>query len=322
MIFADPLTFPSGMKALSDYIHSKGLYFGIYSCAGVLTCALRPGSLGHEKMDAMSYSSWNVDYLKYDNCYAPVSLMPQQRYAAMRDALNATGRPILYSMCEWGVASVWEWGQPIGNCWRTTNDISDDWNSFIRVLDNNIGLSPYAGPGGFNDPDMLEVGNGGMTTDEYRAHFFLWAILKSPLLIGCDLTAMSPPTLATLSAVEVIAVNQDSIGIQADLVYQLGPMQIWAGPLSDGSRAVVVFNRHVHSDPYPANLTLEFNMLGFTEDTQATVRDLFARKDLGVFLGEMKVSLMAHTAMIYKITPTEMKKEYFKWRPWHKRNTF
>jgi len=314
-VFEDPKTFPSGMAALSSYIHKKGLKFGIYSCAGTYTCAGRPGSLGYEKIDAQTYAEWGVDYLKYDNCYAPTNLLPQTRYATMRDALNATKRPILFSMCEWGVQSPWNWANAVGNSWRTTNDISDDWNSFIRVLDNNIGLSPYAGPGGWNDPDMLEVGNGGMTESEDRAHFFLWSLLKSPLLIGCDLTKMSSATVSTLGAVEVIAVNQDSLGAQGDLVYQLGPMQIWAGPLADGSRAVVVFNRHTPADPYNSNITVFFNTIGYLPSTTAVVRDLYRRENLGTFQGSITVSLPTHSAVMYKITAQKMQPEFFNWRP-------
>jgi len=274
--------------------------------------------LGYEVIDAKTYAEWGVDYLKYDNCYAPTNLLPQVRFATMRDALNATGRPILYSMCEWGVQSPWEWANKVGNSWRTTNDIADNWDSFIRVLDGNIGLSPYAGPGGWNDPDMLEVGNGGMKDSEDRAHFFLWSLLKSPLLIGCDLTKMSSASKATLAAPEVIAVNQDSLGVQGDLVYQLGPMQIWAGPLADGSRVVVVFNRHTPADVYNSTITVYFNTIGFLPTTTAVVRDLFSRSDIGTYQGSISVTLPTHSAVIYKVTPKKMMNEFLNWRPFHR----
>jgi alpha-galactosidase len=179
-IVEDKTRFPSGMKALADYIHSKGLKFGVYSDAGEYTCQHRPGGLNHEKSDANSYASWGVDYLKYDNCYND-NLPPQPRYEAMRDALNATGRPIYYSLCEWGVEDPATWAGNVGNSWRTTNDISDNWNSMTSNLDLNDKWASYAGPGQWNDPDMLEVGNGGMTNEEYKSHFSLWALIKSPL---------------------------------------------------------------------------------------------------------------------------------------------
>jgi len=314
-ITADPKSFPSGMKALADYVHSKGLKFGLYSDSGTLTCAGRPGSLNYEKIDAKTYASWDVDYLKYDNCYTPNDALPILRYGAMRDALNATGRPILFSMCEWGVDAPWDWANDVGNSWRTTNDIGDNWESFLRVLDNNIGLSYAAGPGGWNDPDMLEVGNGGMTFGEYKSHFALWALLKSPLLIGCDISQMSSETKFILGAKEVIAINQDPLGVQGDLVYQRGPVQIWAGPLADGSRAVVVFNRHTPYDNYNATITVNFNTIGFSLFTNAIVRDLYAQKDLGLFQGSIVVSLPTHSCVVYKITPTNKRDSDIMWRP-------
>jgi len=210
----DPLAFPSGIAALSSYVHSLGLKFGLYSDAGYQTCAGRPGSLGYEKNDANSYASWGVDYLKYDNCNSG-SETPMERYPVMRDALNATGRHIFFSMCEWGVDNPATWAPEVGNSWRTTGDISDSWGSMLNNLDINNNWFKQAGPGGWNDPDMLEVGNGGMTNTEYVSHFSLWAISKSPLLIGCDVTNLSPATLAILTNNEVIAVNQDPMGVQA-----------------------------------------------------------------------------------------------------------
>jgi len=217
-IVADPAAFPSGIRALADYVHMKGLLFGLYSDAGTSTCAGRPGSLNYETNDANTYASWTVDYLKYDNCNTD-GTAPQVRYPKMRDALNATHRPILFSMCEWGVNNPATWAAPVGNSWRTTGDISDNWSSMLSNLDQNDIVAKYAGPGGWNDPDMLEVGNGGMTNGEYTAHFSLWALIKSPLLIGCDLTKVSADTLAILSNKEVIAVSQDSLGVQGHRVW-------------------------------------------------------------------------------------------------------
>lgn len=212
-IVADPVTFPSGMKALADYVHSLGLKFGLYSDAGTATCAGRPGSLGFEEQDAALYASWGVDYLKYDNCNDNHT-QPQIRYPLMRDALNATGRPVYFSMCEWGVDDPVKWARPVANSWRTTADISDTWESMTSVLDLNEPLWAAAGPGGWNDPDMLEVGNGLMSDDEYKAHFSLWALMKAPLLIGCDVRHMSQATADVLLNTKVIAINQDQLGVQ------------------------------------------------------------------------------------------------------------
>ncbi|CAF1577853.1 unnamed protein product [Adineta ricciae] len=212
-IQADPQAFPSGFPALADYVHSKKLKFGLYSDAGFATCDSRPGSLHYEVKDANTYTSWNVDYLKYDNCNSD-GTMPIERYPAMRDALNATGRPIFYSLCEWGIDEPALWAANVGNSWRTTEDIQNNWLSMLNNIDINNEYADKAGPGGWNDPDMLQVGNGGMTDEEYMTHFGLWSISKAPLLIGCDVRNMSSATLSTLSNPEVIAVNQDPLGVQ------------------------------------------------------------------------------------------------------------
>jgi len=213
VIVADSKAFPSGIKALADYAHKKGMLFGLYSDAGTKTCQGRPGSIGYEEIDARTYAQWGVDYLKYDNCYADPRI-PEIRYPIMRDALNKSGRRIFYSMCEWGVDDPAKWAKDVGNSWRTTGDISDSWTSMINIIDKNNKWADYAGPGGWNDPDMLEVGNGGMTYDEYRTHFSLWALVKAPLLIGCDVTKKDPKTFEILMNKEVIAVNQDKLGVQ------------------------------------------------------------------------------------------------------------
>ncbi|CAF2944049.1 unnamed protein product [Rotaria sp. Silwood2] len=212
-IQADPKTFPSGMPAIIDYVHSRKLKFGLYSDAGYKTCAGRPGSLGYEKKDAATYASWGVDYLKYDNCNTD-GTKPEVRYPVMRDALNATGRPILYSLCEWGIDTPALWAADVGNSWRTTGDILDNWDSMISTMDINNQFADKAAPGGWNDPDMLRIGNGGMTDTEYISYFSLWAISKAPLLIGGDVTTMSQATLNIYLNSEVIAVNQDPLGVQ------------------------------------------------------------------------------------------------------------
>jgi len=230
VIVADPQAFPSGIKALADYAHKKGMKFGLYSDAGYGTCQGRPGSLGYEEIDARTYAEWGVDYLKYDNCN-PDPRTPEERYPIMRDALNKSGRAIFYSMCEWGVDDPAKWAKTVGNSWRTTGDIIDSWNSMISIIDKNNEWAHYAGPGGWNDPDMLEVGNGGMTYDEYRTHFSLWALSKAPLLIGCDVTKKDPETFEILLNKEVIAVDQDKLGVQGRKV---------AHGLRDGNAYVVV----------------------------------------------------------------------------------
>jgi len=198
-------------------VHSKGLKFGLYSDAGSRTCAGRPGSLGYELSDANMYASWGVDYLKYDNCYDD-GTPPEIRYPPMRDALNKTGRPIFFSMCEWGVDNPSTWAREVGNSWRTTQDITDSWVSFTSKMDLNDKWADYSGPGGWNDPDMLEVGNGLMTTAEYKIHFGIWALIKAPLLIGCDITNMTTEIREILLNKEVIAINQDPLGVQGRLL--------------------------------------------------------------------------------------------------------
>jgi alpha-galactosidase len=221
-VHEDPKAFPSGIGALADYVHSLGLKFGLYSDAGNKTCGGRPGSLGFETNDAKTYASWNVDYLKYDNCNSGPQT-PMVRYPVMRDALNKTGKYILFSMCEWGVDNPATWAGTVGNSWRTTGDISDSWESMTNNLDLNDNWAKYAAPGGWNDPDMLEVGNGGMTDVEYQSHFSLWCLVKSPLLVGCDVTKMSQATLNTLTNKEAIAVNQDKLGVQGKRVSSITP---------------------------------------------------------------------------------------------------
>ena len=213
VILPDNETFPDGIEPLVEYAHSKGLYLGLYSSAGNYTCEKRPGSLFYEEIDAATYAKWKVDYLKYDNCNNDGS-STKIRHGKMRDALLKTDRPIFYSLCQWGEEEVATWASEVGNSWRTTGDISDNWNSMISIIDENDQWYQYAGPGGWNDPDMLEVGNGGMTLTEYKTHFALWAISKAPLLIGCDITKMTNDIKNILTNPEVIAINQDPLGQQ------------------------------------------------------------------------------------------------------------
>ncbi|XP_022773614.1 alpha-galactosidase-like isoform X2 [Durio zibethinus] len=264
--------FPSGMKALADYVHSKGLKIGIYADAGTLTCSKQmPGSLGHEQQDANIFASWGIDYLKYDNCHNQ-GVSPQERYSKMGKALLNTGRPIFYSLCEWGFEDPATWAPSIGNSWRTTGDIKDTWESMISRADINDKWTSYAGPGGWNDPDMLEVGNGGMSTEEYRSHFSLWALAKAPLILGCDIRSMDDDTFELLSNKEVIAVNQDKLGVQGKKVRKTGDLEVWAGPLTENRVALILLNRGLSS----ATITAKWDDIGLNSSTVVDARDLWA----------------------------------------------
>jgi alpha-galactosidase len=241
-IVPDKDRFPHGMKYVADYVHSKGLKFGIYSSAGKVTCQRRPGGFGHEYQDARTYAKYGVDYLKYDWCGSS-SQDAKSSYTNMRDALFAAGRPIVFSICEWGSNKPWEWAGSVGHLWRTTGDISDNWDSMIDIFSRQRDLARFAGPGRWNDPDMLEVGNGGMTTEEYKTHFSLWCMLASPLMAGNDLANMTPDIQSILKNREIIAVDQDSLGRQATCFRDNGDYQIWVKPLAKRERAVCLLNR-------------------------------------------------------------------------------
>lgn len=303
----DAEKFPSGMKALADYVHSKGLKFGIYSDAGEKTCGGRPGSRGHEFQDARTYASWGVDYLKFDWCNTGTQNAPAS-YLTMSQALQASGRPIVFSLCEWGNSSPWLWAQNIGNLWRTTGDIADMWDGMhsngysmgmLRILDMQAGLEAYAGPGHWNDPDMLEVGNGGMTDSEYRAHFSLWAILAAPLMAGNDLSNMSPQTRAILMNREVIAVDQDPLGVQASRVAKDGDAEVWARPLKGGGRAVVLLNRGTA----PREISVNWEQLRYPATLKAAVRDLWLHANLAPAKGRVSAKVPGHAVVMLTIKP-------------------
>jgi len=305
-ITADPQRFPSGIKALADYVHSKGLKFGIYSDAGRLTCGGRPGSEGHEYQDALTYARWGVDYLKYDWCNTG-DRNAQEAYATMADALRQSGRPIVFSMCEWGTAKPWLWAQNTGNLWRTTGDISDDFavkkkghdweHPVTMILDLNEPLWPFAGPGHWNDPDMLEVGNGGMTSDEYRSHFSLWAMMAAPLIAGNDIAHMDDTTKSILENKEVIAVDQDPLGIQGHRVWKDGDREVWVKPLARGAKAVLLFNR----GEAPAAITATADQLGWPASVRAKVRDLWARKGAGRWSGSVTATVEPHGVVMLRV---------------------
>ena len=241
-IVCDPERFPHGIKYVADYVHSKGLKFGIYSSAGTVTCQRRPGGFGHEYQDARTYARYGVDYLKYDWC-GSTSQDAKSSYTNMSTALRTAGRPIVFSICEWGSNKPWEWAGTVGHLWRTTGDISDNWNSMIDIFEKQKDLSRYAGPGRWNDPDMLEVGNGGMTTEEYRTHFSLWCMLASPLMAGNDLENMTPETKSILLNKEMIAIDQDTLGRQATCYRENADYQIWVKTLANNEKAVCLLNK-------------------------------------------------------------------------------
>jgi alpha-galactosidase len=305
-IISDTKRFPSGMKALADYIHAKGLKFGIYSDAGTLTCQKRPGSRGYEFQDARQYAAWGVDYLKYDWCSTSTQNQ-QASYSIMRDALLKSGRPMVFSLCEWGSSKPWLWARDVGNLWRTTGDIQDCWDckrdwggmGFVRILDLENGLESYAGPGHWNDPDMLEVGNGGMTTTEYRSHFSLWCILAAPLIAGNDIRGMSPEIAEILKNKEVIAVDQDQLGMQGRRVKREGELEVWARQLADGSRAVALLNRSASE----SKISVSWSDIGYPDYLPASVRDLWAMKDLGKSTGSFSSSVASHGVVMVRIKP-------------------
>ena len=303
-IIADPARFPEGMKALADHVHAKGLKFGLYTDAGRRTCQGRPGSYGHEELDAKTYAEWGVDYVKIDWCNSQ-GLDARTQYAKFRDALKQAGRPIVFSICEWGFNQPWEWGSQTGHLWRTTNDISDRWVSMIQIIDRNAQYALAAGPGAWNDPDMLEVGNGGMTNDEYRAHFSMWAIMAAPLIAGNDLRAMlgdgrqATAIREILTNREVIAVDQDSLGVQGMMVTNYPPeLQVWVKPLADGSRAVVLLNRA----SVPTTMTALWNRIGITTDT-AIVHDLWSHENAGRAVSRYSTTVPSHGAAMLRIEP-------------------
>ncbi len=293
------------MKALGDYIHSKGLKFGIYSSPGAKTCGGYEGSLGHEAQDAKMYAEWGIDFLKYDLCsfwdnrHQAKAEHPDDPNAArdvmiaayrkMGDALKATGRPILYSLCQYGVDQPWKWGPGVGaQMWRTTDDIDDTYGRMIAIGFSEAGLSKYAGPGRWNDPDMLEVGNGKMTTDEYKTHMSLWVILAAPLLAGNDFSKMTDTDKSILMNKDAIAIDQDPLGKEGDRLYQSADLDVWTKPLSNGRIAVGLFNRSWGD----RDVSVDLAELGFKNG--ANLRDVWSQKDLGRRTGVFTATVPRH----------------------------
>jgi len=296
------------MKALSDYVHSKGLKLGIYSSPGDKTCAGYLGSLGHEDQDAQSYADWGIDYLKYDLCgYRKVMQkqagddhersrqMMVDVYTKMHNAIGKTNRPIVLSLCQYGWDAVWRWGGSVGgNLWRTTGDISDKYASMATIGFGQAGLSRFAGPGHWNDPDMLEVGNGGMNAEEYRTHMSLWAMLAAPLLAGNDLAKMTPETLSILTNKDVIAIDQDALGRQGDRVSAEGPLELWARPLANGDQAIAMFNRGTSALSY----TVDLKAAGVK--ATARIEDVWGKKEVTAVGGGYTAMVPAHGVILLR----------------------
>src|SRR4051794_10958446 len=292
----DRTKFPSGMKAVADYVHGKGLKLGIYSSAGTTTCAGYPASLGYEQRDANTWASWGIDYLKYDNCGDHGGQSGQQRYTAMRDALARSGPPILFALCNWGQDNVGQWGAATRNSWRNTGDIQGNWNSGMGILDAQPGYAGASKPGAWNAPDMLEVGNG-LSDTEARAHVGLWALLNAPLLAGNDLRTMSAATRAILTNTEVIAVNQDWGGRQGNRIVDNGNTEIWTKPMSNGSVAVVLLNRNTST----TTISTSASQIGLGSATSYSVRDLWAHST-SITSGAISASVPGHGAAMFIVT--------------------
>jgi len=316
----DPGRFPSGMKALADYIHSKGLKFGIYSDAGWKTCGGHPGSRGYEYQDALTYAKWGVDYLKYDWCNTE-GLNAEGAYLTMRDALFAAGRPIVFSICEWGDNQPWEWGKDIGHLWRTTGDITaifdgqeghGTWNSWgvSQILDMRENIRQYAGPDHWNDPDMLEVGNG-MTIAEDRAHFSLWCIQAAPLIAGNDLRDMSSEVIDILTNKELIAIDQDPLGIQGFKYLVKDNWEVWAKPLDKGDLALCFLNRTL--EPVKVDLDWkkypvkddEFHYYYLFNENEYKIRDLWLKKEIGTTAKPFSTQIGAHDVIVLRLSPVK-----------------
>lgn len=312
-IVPDPLRFSSGMKALADYIHSKGLKFGLYSCAGSKTCEGRPGSRGYEYQDARAYASWGIDYLKYDFCNTDAQ-KAEGSYKVMRDALYAAKRPIVFSICEWGTNEPWTWAKNVGQLWRTTSDIMNCWDCKVNwggmgwtlVMDKNEPLGRYAGAGGWNDPDMLQVGNGVLTAVESRSHFTMWAMMAAPLISGNDIRSMSPDIKEILTNKEIIALNQDTMGKQGYRWWTLdGKIELWIKTLSNNEIALCFFNRSEEVKNIDFDWNKYFSNLngktyGVTDKT--IIRDLWLKKNIGTTKNNLKAVIQPHDVLTIKLS--------------------
>lgn len=313
----DPVKFPNGMKAVVDYVHSKGLKFGLYNCAGTKTCAGYPGTRGYEYQDARFYASLGIDYLKYDWCNTE-GITAKEAYGTMSRALRAAGRPIIFSLCEWGTYEPWLWAAPLGQLWRTTGDIypcfdcefnHGTWSSWgvMRIVDMRKNIRQYAGPGQWNDPDMMEVGNG-MSEAEDRAHFSLWAMQAAPLIAGNDVRKMSKQTLGILTNKEVIAIDQDVLGIQGFRYSTTDSIETWLKPLHDGGWAICLLNRSMNTKSvtiewkdqvvYDSVAARQFNPVA----TQYRIRNTWQKKDAGTTDRPFKASIPSHDVVVLRLS--------------------
>jgi alpha-galactosidase len=316
-LFPDPMKFPHGIKTLADYVHSLGLQFGMYSDAGTRTCGGRPGSQGFEEQDAQTFASWDVDYLKYDFCYTEDTRAYAERaYSTMGKALQATGRPIVFSICEWGHHRPWLWAAKAGgHLWRTTGDIFDSWRDGPELwaygidsigFEQQRGLETYASPGHWNDPDMLVVGlrgqsktisGAGCTDTEYRTHMSLWCMLAAPLMVGCDIRNMDPITKEILMNDEIIALDQDNLGKQGYRVCRQSRSEIWVKPLSVGELGVGVFNRGETAQSVTAHWS-DLEIQGMYQ-----IRDLWAHQELGTSNTGYTCQVEPHGCQVLRLSP-------------------
>ena len=317
-IVADPERFPSGIKALADYVHLKGLKLGIYSCAGTKTCAGRPGGRGHEFQDAYIYAKWGVDYLKYDWCSSD-GQNQKESYRLMSQMLKEAGHPIVFSLCEWGGSKPWEWASEVGHLWRTTGDIANcfdceqkhsgysNWG-VTKILDMQIDMRQYAGPGHWNDPDMLQVGNGGMTVNEDRAHFSMWCMLAAPLMAGNDLKNMSSQTHDILTNIDAIDIDQDTKGIQGFKYKSEEGLEIWLKPLSAGDWAVCFLNRSVDIktidfDWIKNKINDEFSKRILNASVETfKIKDVWTKKELGDTQKPLKADVLSHDVLLLRLS--------------------
>lgn len=313
----DPKKFPNGMKALIDYVHAKGLKFGLYNCAGTKTCAGYPGSRGHQYQDARQYAEWGVDYLKYDWCNVGET-NAKAAYTTMRDALYAAGRPIVFSICEWGDNKPWTWAEDIGHMWRVTGDIVNCWDCEVghgswsswglwKIINLRGNIRKATGSGHWNDYDMMEVGNG-FTDSENRTHYAMWCMLASPLIMGNDLRSTSPETIKTLINKEVVAVNQDKLGIQGLRFSNEGDFEIWVKPLADGEWAMTFVNMTEESK----SIDFDWERHEIGDDVNGRsldvknetfkIRDLYNHKDLGKTNKNLKATIGSHDVLMLRLT--------------------
>jgi len=295
-LVADPAKFPHGIRAVADHVHALGLRFGIYTDAGTKTCQGLPASLGYEFRDARRFAEWGVDYMKVDWCHTD-GLGPRALYAKWALAIAATRRPIVLSICEWGRARPWEWAPSLGHLWRTCWDIQDTWASLTAVIDRQAPLHSYAGPGHWNDPDMLEIGNGGMSDAEYRTHLALWAVLAAPLMAGNDLRAMTAPTRELLTAPEVLAIDQDALGRQGRRLRAGSAGEVWVRDLAGGAQALALTNRGEDA----REITVRWTDLGMATSAACVVRDVWERSDVGIARESYSITVAPHDTVLLRI---------------------